>query len=342
MHTRVTIIVVTYNNEMDIVECLGSLLSQRDVLSDIVVMDNASADNTVSLVESRFATVKVKRNSVNLGYAEGINRALDEGISEYVAVINADTLSESSWISRAILELERNPGAGICQPKILLYDNRSNLNSRGNEANFLFFGWPDGYGSVDPACGEVTRKIPFPSGCALVCRAECMRQLEGFDESYFMYGEDLDFGLRAFLMGWDVVYSPSSTVFHKYRFRESPSKYYLLERNRITTLLKTYKLRTLATILPSLVVAEIGVVSKAWTDGWIREKVLSYGAVLQRLPSILGKRKVLQAKRRRSDSDLIRILKGGLQFEEFDPTWHIAAGNRFLDKYYDFLTRMRL
>jgi GT2 family glycosyltransferase len=260
---------------------------------------------------------------------------------DYFLAVNADTSSTSDWVCKAIQRISENVHSGMCQPKILLYDQKTKLNSNGNEANFLFFGWPGGCGETDDHAGG-SRLIAFPSGCAFVCARECILALKGFDDSYFMYGEDVDFGLRAFIAGWDTVYSPSGAVYHKYKFRESPSKYFLLERNRLTTLLKVYRCRTLSVILPALVLAEFGVILKACREGWLREKITSYASVLRRIPDIMNKRAEVQRLRLRSDSDLIRLLKGGIQFPSVHRSRSTLLGNVFLDKYHKFLTTLRL
>lgn len=341
MTERVRVAIVTYNNEADIVECIETLSQQIGVDAEIIVIDNGSSDKTVESVHDTFPGVRILTGQKNEGYAGGLNKVIDVSMPDFFVAVNADTSSTPDWICEAVRQVSANNHSGICQPKILLYDQKTTLNSRGNDANFLFFGWPDGYGDND-CQDQGSRPIPFASGCALVCTKECILALKGFDDSYFMYGEDVDLGLRAFIAGWDTIYSANGVVYHKYRFKESPSKYFLLERNRLTTLLKIYRLRTLLAILPAFALTELGVILKAWREGWLNEKIRSYAHVLGRVSETLDKRTEVQRLRVRGDSDLIRRLKGGLQFPSIHKSRSTLLGNRFLDKYHEFLVTLRL
>ena len=167
-------------------------------------------------------------------------------------------------------------------------------------------------------------------------------QAGGLDAFYFMYGEDLELGLRLFLIGWDILYSPKSVVYHNYAFRESARKYFLLERNRLFTLMKLYRPQTLLAMLPVILLSEFGVLTKAASEGWLSSKLASYVSVLVNIRHLLAARLETQRKRVRSDSDLIRILRGGLGFSETGKSRPIEIGNRILDKYRQFLLRLRL
>ncbi len=341
MSTDIRLIVLTYDSEGDIQECIDSLVSQEGVRHEVFVIDNASRDKTASLVSKKYPSLKFIRNTENYGYSKGNNIALEQPLPEFVAFVNPDTLSEQSWVAESIRVLKSNPNIGAVQPRIMLFDDRTKLNSKGNEANFLFFAWPEGYGE-SPDTQDTHRKSAFASGCAAVYRSECLKKIGYFDESFFMYGEDTDLGIRLFLAGYDTMYCPDAVIYHKYRFKESGWKYQLLERNRLAILLKTYRIRTLFALLPIMAVSEIGVILKARSEGWLKHKIRSYGGVIKRLRVLLKNRKELQAVRVRSDSELISLLKGAITFSPLDSSSSFKKGNKLLDKYRKFLIGLRI
>jgi GT2 family glycosyltransferase len=250
--------------------------------------------------------------------------------------VNPDTLSHPDWLRTALSALDSDKDIGACQPKILLYDDRARLNSKGNQANFLFFVWPDGYGAADFE-ESLPRVIPYASGAAAVYKRECLDRTGVFDESYFMYHDDFDLGIRSFLVGYNTIYSPESIIMHKYRFKESPQRYFLLERNRLISLVKTYRWKTLLVMTPALVLVEVSVLIHSMRGGWLRKKIAAYGSLTVGLPRILASRSSVQNTRVRSDSDLIHILRGGLEYSVFEGSTAVRRGNRLLDRYREFL-----
>jgi len=341
MTNDIRLIVLTYDSEKDIQDCLDSLTFQMGTKHEIFVTDNASRDNTPSLVSNNYPSLKLIQNPDNYGYSKGNNISLESPLPEFVAFINPDTLSAQDWVAEAVRVLKSNPKIGAVQPRIMLFDDRTKLNSQGNEANFLFFAWPEGYGkSLNSQ--DTHRRIAFASGCAAVYRSECLEIIGHFDESFFMYGEDTDLGMRLFLAGYDTMYCPDGVIYHKYRFKESGWKYQLLERNRLMILLKTYRKKTLLALLPIMAVSELGVILKARSEGWLTHKIRSYGGVIRRLPILLNNRKKLQTIRVRSDSELISLLKGAITFSPLNSSSSLKKGNELLDKYREFLIQLRI
>ena len=338
---KLRVVVVTHDNENDVAESLGSLVSQTGIDMDLFVVDSGSTDHTVDEVRSFFPRARILEMGHNIGFAGGCNQGLIQPLPEIVAFVNPDTWSDTEWLARAVADLDSNSKAGSIQPRIMLRDSRTKLNSRGNEANILFFGWPEGYGEECPDPGAV-RRISFPSGCAVLFRREVLETTKGFDPVYFMYGEDLDLGIRSFLLGWDVLYSPRATIYHKYQYRESAFKFFLLERNRLLTMLKVYRVRTIVLMFPLLLASELAIIVKAIKEKWFGEKLRSYGSVLVHVGYLRRARKEVQSTRVRSDSELILLLKGAVKFEPLTKSSTIAIGNIILKKYRSYLLGMRL
>lgn len=332
----VDVILVTFNSQRDIAECVNALLMQEDVNLHIIIVDNASSDCTVEILRAEYPQIKILSNSTNLGYSKACNVGLRFLSHDYVAFVNPDNIGDSKWIASAIEVLGVNPTVGGCQAKLLLANDRSRLNSRGNQANILFFGWPDGYMELDESPLKVVT-IPFASGGASIYTRSCIEECGGYDETHFVYGEDLELGLRLFLYGYDVVLSPDSVVYHKYEFRPSPEKYFHLEKGRILIFLKIYHWRTVLFMLPLFVLTELAVLAKAAFGGWLPQKLRSYLAVLLNLEQVMGERRKVQTERVRSDGELVRLLRGSLSFAPLGDSGIVTIWNRLLEKYRDFL-----
>ena len=335
------IIIVTHNSESEIADCLESLGENLSGNYEVVVVDNDSTDHTVDAVKTRFSNVGVIRNNSNEGYAGGNNLGLYNPLPEFVVFLNPDTISANDWVSILISDLKSREGAGLAQARVMLHGSEGLVNSRGNEANYLFFGWPEGYGEEHDSTHK-SRRISFPSGCAFAIRREALEDIEGFDSEYFMYGEDLDIGVRAFLSGWDVIYSPEAVVYHKYEYKTPPSKLFLLERNRVMTLLKTYRASTLVFAAPVLILAEVYVLLRAAKERWLSEKLRSYLSLCSKGRHVISERRRMQRFRRRSDGRLIELLRGSVSFPQLLSSAYVRMGNALLEKHRSFLLSMKL
>jgi len=339
---RVRVIVVTHNSMHDIQVCISSLLSQKGITLEIVVVDNASIDGTPEYIKSEYGSqIRLVPLSKNIGYAGGCNSGLWQPLPDYIVFLNADTEGDEWWLHNAISVMDLNPSCGACQPVVLLYDKRNLLNTRGNESNFLFIAWPDGFGEKWDS-NERVRRIAFASGCAAIYRKQVLEDIGGFDESYFMYCEDLDLGLRAFLFGYDTLLSPLSIVYHKYNPRLSGTKYYLLERNRIMTLFKIYRVRTLTAILPVFLLTESALLAKSFLEGWAVHKLKCYAYLVRNLPLLMERRRQTQRIRVREDTDLLTMLSGAVEFSGIPSTHSFEIGNSVFEKYLKFLRTLKL
>jgi len=319
---KVAVIIVNYNGKRHIEDCLDSVLRQTYGPYDIILVDNGSRDGSVELAGERFPQVKIIRNRANLGFARanniGIRYALEKGC-DYFVFLNYDTVVEEDFLEELVRCAKRNAQVGICQSKIYLYSEDKPgriINSIGNEAHFLGFGFCGGFGEEDSQKYEQDREITFASGAAMLVRREVLEKIGLFDEDFFLYQEDLDLCMRARLAGWRVLLASASKVHHKYVFAKDKKKFFYTECNRLPRLLKTYETLTLLVICPALLVMEISVIVFALWGGWLGLKLEAYGEVLHSLGKTLRKRKQLQNMRKVPDREVLSFLTGRVDFPE--------------------------
>jgi len=256
---RVSFIIVTYNSESTIVACLKSVLDQSLGSVDILILDNGSHDNTLRIVRKLYPQVSVIENGKNLGYAAANNIGVKTAEGEFICILNPDVILDSRWGTQIVGFLSSTETCGAAEGKLLMAQDPHLLNSGGSRINATGFGCATGLGQPDFTEPQ-PNVVSYPSGAAFAVRREVFLNLGGFDESYFMYHEDVDFGIRLFMAGWSVYFVPSALAFHHYDPTIRDHKMKLLEKNRWKTLAKDFPAEYLIRSLPLLVATELFVV----------------------------------------------------------------------------------
>lgn len=333
LRRRVCAVIVTHNGRAYIEACLRSLLESAQAPIDVIVVDNASTDGTPDLVRNRFPGVHVLAGGANLGYGGAINEAARHTAAEYLAILNQDTISNPGWIDRLVAVLERDRGAALATPMILLRHDPSRLNTFGIAPHITGITTCRGYNQPTSAFRSVEEVLAV-SGAAFVIRRSVFDALGGFDASFFLYFEDTDLSLRAVLAGHRCLSVPEASVLHEFEARFSPQKLFYLERNRHAALLKLYRPRTLIVLGPALLLTELAVLGYSLLRGpaCLATKVRAYGSLLGQAAAIRRARARAQARRRVPDRELLARATAQLDLEELGhpvARWALALINPF-------------
>jgi GT2 family glycosyltransferase len=239
-----SVIVLNWNGEALIAECVDSLLAQTYLRLEILVVDNASTDRSVSLIRERYGEkVCLIVNPANLGFAAGNNVGIAASRGAYVLLINNDAVAEPGWVEALVREAEADPCVGMCASKIVTHDDPGVIDSVG----LLLFrdGLGRGRGRLQRDVGDFNKPedVLLPSGCAALYRRAMLDQIGLFDEEFFMYCDDVDLGLRGRVAGWRCRFVPDAVVRHRSSAsagRYSLRKVFLVERNRIWVMMKYF------------------------------------------------------------------------------------------------------
>ena len=216
---RVSAIVVNWNAREDTRECIESLIKSDYPGLDIILVDNASSDGSVQYLRSLFSGITILENSTNERFARGSNKgmrfALDRG-TQYVFLLNNDAVVEDATIGRLVGALEASSSIGFVGPKILYFSKRDVIWSAGGEVNF----WTGitrhrGIREKDNGRYNDSVEVGYLTGCALMAKRELVEKIGLLDPSYYIYGEDADWCLRASKAGFKIVYVPDARVWHK-------------------------------------------------------------------------------------------------------------------------------
>ena len=208
-----SILLVFYNQAHLSLLCLRALLEHADEPFELIIVDNASSDQTAALI-GRLENVKLIRNSENLGFVKAVNQGAQLATAEYLLLLNNDAFIESGALSSALAVLRENSGAGAVGGRIELLDGK--LQEAGNII------WRDGscagYGrGDDPEDGafQFRREVDYCSGAFLMFRTSQFRELGGFDEAFApAYYEESDFCLRLRQQGLQIIYQPAARIRH--------------------------------------------------------------------------------------------------------------------------------
>jgi N-acetylglucosaminyl-diphospho-decaprenol L-rhamnosyltransferase len=292
----VAVVVVCHNSAADAPRLLAALGEQLQPRDEVAVVDNASTDGTAAAARAALPSAQVIEAGANLGFAGGCHVGARATGAPLLLFLNPDAVPAAGCVEALRAVASERPRWGAWQALVTLPDGQR-VNTAGNLVHWLGFGWAGGLGrAVDEVHGP--REVGFASGAALVVRREAWDPAGGFFEPYFMYGEDLDLGLRLRLAGWESGVVPGARVAHDYDFDKGDYKWFYLERNRWWTVVGVYPRRLLALVLPALLAFELALLPVAWRGGWLGAKLRAQAAVVRALPAMLRRRREVQATQR--------------------------------------------
>ncbi|MBV8161877.1 MAG: glycosyltransferase family 2 protein [Acidimicrobiia bacterium] len=216
-------VVVNYNARDHLLECVRSL--RADSVGEIVVVDNGSGDGSLEAVAALDGDVVTVSTGGNLGFGSAANRGLAVARGEYVAIFNPDVVVESGTLKALAATLDADPGLAAVAPRVdnpdgTLYPSVRAFPSMGDAVGHAFLGFvaprnrfSRRYRMLDWDHSH-TSDVDWASGTCLMLRAAALGDRGRFDESYFMYVEDVDLCWRLRADGWRVAYEPAGRVVH--------------------------------------------------------------------------------------------------------------------------------
>jgi GT2 family glycosyltransferase len=291
----IAVVIVTYQSAAHLPETLAELVPQLREDDELLIVDNASTDGTPSAARRAAPRATVLETGANLGFAGGCNAGASATTAPLLLFLNPDARPADGCLAALRKAAGAHPSWGAWQALVTLTDGKR-VNTSGGIVHFLGFGWAGECGR--PVIAGEDREVGFASGAALTVRRSAWEHVEGFDPSYFMYGEDLDLSLRLRLAGYGVGIARDAVVQHDYDFDKGPRKWRLLECNRWRTVLADYPAGLLLALAPALLAAEVALVLIAARGGWLREKLRAQADVVAALPALLRRRTRVQRLRR--------------------------------------------
>ncbi len=224
---ELSIIIVSYNTCKYTLECLESLYREtKDISFEVILIDNASNDNTVEEVARKFPQVHLIPSKKNSGFAGGNNIAAEYAKGEYLLLLNPDTIVLNKAIEKLLAFARSNPGAGIYGGRTVFPDGTLNRSCYSKKTLWSqvcsVFGLtkifsfspvfnPLPYGSWGY---DTIRHVDIISGCFLMTKKDIWEKLGGFNPLFFMYAEEVDLCLRAKKIGCNPLFCPEAEIIH--------------------------------------------------------------------------------------------------------------------------------
>jgi len=303
------VVSVVHDSAGGIAATLASVRAQLRGSDELVVVDNASSDDSAAVAAAEGArVVDAGRND---GFGAGCHLGAAATTAPLLLFLNPDCVLAPGCLDALRAASAARPDWGAWQALVLLPGGVA-INTSGGVVHWLGLAWA---GQCDQPATTAPRslsEVGFASGAALVVRREAWDHVGGFEPAYFMYGEDVDLSLRLRLAGWGVGVVPDAAVEHAYEFVKGDYKWFHLERNRLWTVLGVYPAGLLAVLAPALLAFELALLPVAARGGWLGSKLRAQAAVLRTLPWALRRRRRLQARRDVSAAQLADVLTAAL------------------------------
>ncbi len=228
-HPDVSILIVTYRSAELIGVCLRSITEHTTSSTvEIVIVDNNSPDNTVDLIRRDHPDVVLIASDENLGFAKGMNTAAAAARGEYLMLLNPDMELTSPAVDNIVAFARSNPGHGLYGGRTVNADGSVNISSCWGlptpwSLTCFAFGLntffkrsdrfdPESLGSWER---DSVREVGIITGCLVLAERDAWDALDGFDETYWMYGEDADLSMRAHTLGYRPIITPDAEAFHE-------------------------------------------------------------------------------------------------------------------------------
>ncbi|MEM7349143.1 MAG: glycosyltransferase family 2 protein, partial [Chloroflexota bacterium] len=276
---------------------------------EIIVIDNASSDDSVDMVETQFPEVKLIHSGGNVGLCAGNNLGILATEAEFILILNNDTELEPEFIGELVKAMETDPTIGMCASKMLLTDQRDMIESAGIVVDRSGIAWGLESGDLKSTKREPFRPVFGACGGAALYRREMLLEIGLFDEDFFVYLEDADIAWRGQWAGWQCVYVPTAVVYHAHSatIKEgSPFKTRLLARNKLWMIVKNYPWPHLIWYSPLILFYELMAIGYGVVSGRGGYTFKGRFEGLRQLPKILAKRR--QMVRRTSSTEMMKRL----------------------------------
>lgn len=215
----ISFIIVNWNTADLLKNSIRSI--KNDYSFEIIVVDNASTDNSVSMLKKEFPDIVLIENSVNMGFACAVNQGIGVAEGEYVILLNSDAVLESGSVDRLISYMNENPDTGVCGGQLInpdgsrqnSFDNFPSLATELLNKSLLRLFFPDKYPSKNMDY-RAPLNVDSIIGACFVIRKKCMQEVGLLDEDYFFFMEETDWCYRVSKAGYKITFVPSAKITH--------------------------------------------------------------------------------------------------------------------------------
>lgn len=298
---NIYVVIPNWNGADMLAACLQSLL-QQTLKASIVVVDNGSKDESVSLIERQFPQVTLIKSTKNLGFAGGVNVGIKYALdnrADAVALFNNDAVADKDWLKNLAVAL-RSEKTGISTCKFMR-DDKKHFDSTGDFYSIRGIPFPRGRNQPDNGQYNEPEDVFGASGGASLYRSSMLKDIGLFDEKFFAYYEDVDISFRAQLAGWKIRYTPSAVAYHMVGATSSGMgsfSHYHSNKNFYFLYIKNMPGKLFWKYLPSFAYQACRSLASSLIHGRIVSWLKAILFVVWKLPSVIKDRQKIQSARK--------------------------------------------
>ncbi len=307
-----SIVIPNWNGAHHLAVCLNALRTQSYAHVEVILVDNGSTDGSQALVTEHYPEVRLLALDRNLGLTGGNNAGFRAARGEILISLNNDTEADPDFVDALVAAMLEHPQAGMVAAKMLLFDRRDHIHSAGD--GYGVDGIPFNRGVWQRDEGQFDQPGWIFGGCggAVAYRRAMLDDVGLFDESFFMYCEDVDLNWRSQLAGWRCWYTPDAVVYHKLSATGGgPLASFYTGRNTLWVITKDYPGSLVRKHWPRVLGAQWQITRdalRAWRGKAARARLRGQLAGLLGCSMTLGKRRAIQSARRASDEYIESLL----------------------------------
>jgi GT2 family glycosyltransferase len=307
-----SVVIPNWNGAHHLPVCLDALRVQTYSPVEVILVDNGSTDGSRELVTAQYPEVRLLTMGRNLGLTGGNNAGFRAARGQILISLNNDTEAHPRFVEALVMALQEHSEAGIAASKMLLFDRRDTLHSAGD--GYGVDGIPFNRGVWQRDEGQFDEPGWIFGGCggAVAYRRDMLEDVGLFDESFFMYCEDVDLNWRAQLAGWRCWYTPEAIVYHKLSATGGGSiASYYTGRNTLWVIAKNYPGDLLRKYWPRILNAQWHITRdalRAWRGEAARARLRGQLAGLLGWTAMRQKRRTTQSTRRVPDEYIEALL----------------------------------
>jgi GT2 family glycosyltransferase len=312
----IAVLIVNYNSGGMLGRSLEALSKQTRRDFRVVVVDNASGDDSARSIEGRYPNLILVPAGGNLGFAAGNNLALRHaGAARWIVLLNPDAFPEPDWLARLVEAAEARPEYGFFGCRMLLADTPQFLDGTGDVYHVSGASWRRDHGAAVERGTNEPGEIFAPCAAAAMYARPALDEVGGFDERYFCYHEDVDLAFRLRLRGHRCWYVPQAVVHHVSSGivgRRSEFAIYYGQRNLVWTFVKDMPGLLFWLLLPLHVAMNVASVAVWAARGELGVILRAKRDALAGLPAVLRQRRVVQAARKAGIGSLLGLMAWSL------------------------------
>lgn len=296
---KISVIIPNYNGKQFLETCLSSLRKQTHIDFEMILVDDASTDESLSFVQTYYPETRIIGLKKNVGFASAVNEGIRQARGQYIALLNNDTETDNNWLMELNQALDNHKDVGFCTSLMINYNNRNLVDCAGIGFSSWGRAYKRGEGEAVDYYKQPSRIFGASAGAAIY-RKVLFERIGLFDEDFWAFFEDVDLSFRAQLAGFQCLYVPTAIVYHigtASHSRKSSKLRYTGYRNKQWVIFKNYPAYYLFKYYFKYGLSEIKTVLTDFKDGFFLSPFIANWLIYKDILKLFRKRMDVQKLR---------------------------------------------